>query len=140
VSFSGALKCRFVKNKTIGFITNGFLAGLSLLIRNIYRCNIFTNKNTDGIAIHSELKNEDDINNLYHGMRRNTNMIFMEQDLSFQKWLLEKSGRKYIKYFAYRNEELVAYMYIDLTSKYIGSALIKYVASIDAQAFKRFKK
>lgn len=134
ISLSNALKCSFFNSKPYALLINFFLATCSQLVKNTIGYNSDANDHKKRLVITDKLQDDNDVNKLYHTIRGTSKFVFMEQNHTFQKWLVEDNNRNYLKYFAYQNDQLRAYMYIDYSTNESGVATIKDFASIDAFA------
>jgi len=69
------------------------------------------------LNIKQELYNYNDIDLLFQKIRGKEHLVTIAPDEVFMDWLLNKGNRKILKYFAYNDKDLLAYLYVDISDK-----------------------
>jgi hypothetical protein len=83
-----------------------------------------------GIEIREEVKSYDDIKALYEKLRAGEKMVYLEQDQELVDWLFARGNHPHLRLFAYRGDELLAYLYIE-TSDPLAANIIDFASTDD---------
>ena len=105
----------------------------SIILRSTLQL-IVREKTRENLVITSVPKSYKDIYGLYIKLRREGPLMYLQQDDAFCEWMLEKGHNPTLKLFGYINDELVGYLYINVSDPKIASIID--FAAIDTQVFR----
>jgi len=104
------------KDRRLKYVKSVLLPA-SFLIHNIF---FYINKLMlwgKDLIVKQEPYSYEDIHVLYKEIRGQEHLVTISQDEIFIDWLLNKGNRKILKYYAYEDKNLLAYLYVDISDK-----------------------